>query len=89
MANSKQALKRVRQNIKRNAINTSLKSRVKTLRKNSLVAAAEGNTEAAQKAFSQFSSAVDKCAKKNIFHKNKAANLKSKTVKAIKIAQSA
>ena len=89
MANSKQALKRVRQNEKRNTLNSALKSRVKTLRKNSLTAAAEGNSEAAQKAFSQFASAVDKCAKKNIFHKNKAANLKSKTAKAIKAAQAA
>ena len=89
MANSKQALKRVRQNAKRNVINTALKSRVKSLRKNSLTAAAEGNSEAAQKAFAQFSSAVDKCAKKSIFHKNKAANLKSKTAKAIKSAQAA
>lgn len=89
MANTKQALKRVRQNDKRNAINTSLKSRVKTLRKNSLAAAAEGNKEAATKAFTQFTSAVDKCAKKNIFHKNKASNLKSKTAKAIVAAQAA
>ena len=89
MANTKQALKRVRQNDKRNAINTSLKSRVKTLRKNSLAAAVEGNKDAATKAFVQFSSAVDICAKKSIFHKNKAANLKSKTAKAIKAAQAA
>ena len=89
MANSKQALKRIRQNDKRNAINTSLKSRVKTLRKNSLSAAAEGKQEEAQKAFVQFTSAVDICAKKSIFHKNKAANLKSKTAKAIKAAQAA
>lgn len=89
MANTKQALKRVRQNDKRNTINTSLKSRVKSLRKNSLAAAAEGNKDAATKAFTQFSSAVDICAKKSIFHKNKAANLKSKTAKAIKAAQAA
>ena len=89
MANTKQALKRVRQNDKRNTINTALKSRVKSLRKNSIAAATEGNKEAATKAYVQFSSAVDKCAKKSIFHKNKAANLKSKTAKAIKAAQAA
>ena len=89
MANTKQALKRVRQNDKRNTINTALKSRVKSLRKNSIAAAAEGNKEASVKAFTQFTSAVDKCAKKSIFHKNKAANLKSKTAKAIKAAQAA
>lgn len=89
MANSKQALKRVRQNAKRNAINTALRSRVKTLRKNSLAAAAAGDKEAAEKAFRQFTSVVDKCQKKNVFHKNKAANLKSKTAKAMLVAQAA
>lgn len=89
MANSKQALKRVRQNEKRNVINTALKSRVKTLRKNSIAAATAGDKDAATKAFQQFTSAVDKAAKKNIFHKNKAANLKSKTAKAIVAAQAA
>ncbi|WP_018969930.1 30S ribosomal protein S20 [Rubritalea marina] len=89
MANSKQALKRVRQNAKRNATNTALKSRVKTLRKNSIAAAAAGDADVAKKAYQQFTSAVDKAAKKNIFHKNKAANLKSKTAKAIVAAQAA
>ena len=89
MANTKQALKRVRQNDKRNTINTSLKSRVKTLRKNSIAAAVAGDKDASTKAYTQFTSAVDKCAKKNVFHKNKAANLKSKTAKAILAAQAA
>ncbi|GAA5494722.1 small subunit ribosomal protein S20 [Rubritalea squalenifaciens DSM 18772] len=83
MANTKSALKRVRQNEKRNRINTALKSRVKSLRKRSIEAAERGEKEASQKAYSQFSSAVDKCAKKKIIHSNKAANLKSKTAKAI------
>lgn len=89
MANSRQALKRVRQNVKRNAINNALKSRVKSLRKRSIEAATSGDKEASQKAFTQFTSIVDKCAKKNIFHRNKAANLKSKTAKAVSTALSA
>lgn len=83
MANSRSALKRVRQNKTRNERNTDLKSRVKTLRKKTLVAATEGNKEDAQKNLSEFASVVDKCAKKNIFHKNKAANLKSKAAAAV------
>lgn len=83
MANTKSALKRVRQNEKRNRINNALKSRVKSLRKRSIEAAANGDKEASQKAYTQFTSVVDKCAKKNIIHSNKAANLKSKTAKAI------
>ena len=38
---------------------------------------------AAAKASSELSSAVDKAAKSNVIHPNKAANLKSKTSKAL------
>lgn len=84
MANSQSALKRVRQTATRTARNKSLSSRMKTLRKKAVTAAEAGEKEAAQKAFSEFSSAVDKCAKNNIIHKNKAANLKSKTSKQLR-----
>ena len=78
MANSKSALKRIRQNAVRNTRNTELKTRVKTFRKQTLTAVEAGDKDAAQASLSKFASAVDKCAQKNIFHKNKAANLKSK-----------
>ncbi|MBK1830312.1 30S ribosomal protein S20 [Verrucomicrobiaceae bacterium R5-34] len=81
MANSASALKRVRQNETRAARNKSLSTRMKTLRKKTLASAEAGDKDAAQKTFSEFASAVDKCAKNNIIHKNKAANLKSKTQK--------
>ena len=81
MANTQSALKRVRQNETRATRNKTLSSRMKTLRKKTLAAAEAGDKEAAQKSFSEFASAVDKCAKNNIIHKNKAANLKSKTQK--------
>ena len=83
MANSKSALKRIRQNETRNTRNTDIKTRVKTLRKKTLAAAKAGDKDATTKAFQEFTSVVDKCAKKKIFHKNKAANLKSKTSQAI------
>lgn len=83
MANTKSALKRVRQNKTRNLRNTDIKTRVKTLRKKTLAAVEAGDKEAANKSFKEFASVVDKCAQKNIFHKNKAANLKSKTSQAI------
>ncbi|MBT7959094.1 MAG: 30S ribosomal protein S20 [Akkermansiaceae bacterium] len=81
MANSKSALKRVRQAETRTSRNKSLTSRMKTLRKKAIDSAEAGDKKAAQKAFSEFTSTVDKCAKKKIIHKNKAANLKSKTSK--------
>lgn len=84
MANSKSALKRVRQTATRSARNKSLTSRMKTLRRKTLEAASAGDKDAAQKSYSEFTSAVDKCAKNNIIHANKAANLKSKTHKHLK-----
>ena len=86
MANNKSAEKRVRQIAKRTERNRAVKSRVKTLQKKALAAAGEGNKEEARKIFQEFSSVVDKAAKKNIFRQNKAANLKSRTNKAIKPA---
>ncbi len=86
MANTKSAEKRVRQIAKRTERNRAAKSRIKTLQKKAVAAAGEGNSEEALKTFREFTKAVDKAAKNNIFQKNKAANLKSRTNKAIKPA---
>ncbi len=84
MANTKSALKRVRQAETRTARNKVLTTRMKTLRKKTLTAAEAGDKEVAQKSLSEFASAVDLCQKKNIIHRNKAANLKSKASKHVK-----
>lgn len=81
MANSQSALKRIRQNQTRATRNKTLTSRMKTLRRKTIAAAEAGDKDAAQKSFSEFASAVDKCCKNNIIHRNKAANIKSKTQK--------
>jgi small subunit ribosomal protein S20 len=86
MANNKSAEKRVRQIAVRTERNRSIKSRIKTLQKKTLASAEAGNSDEALKNFSEFSSAVDKAAKNNIFQANKAANMKSRTNKAIKPA---
>ena len=86
MANSKSALKRVRQIKRRTDRNKGLRTQVKSLRKKTIDAAEAGKTDEVQDSLKQFASAVDRAQKKGIFHKNKAANLKSKTVKAIKAA---
>lgn len=86
MANSKSAEKRVRQIKTRTERNKAVNTKVKSLRKKVLGAAESGDKETANKLFSEFSSAVDKAAKKNIFAKNKAANLKSRTNAAIKVS---
>jgi len=86
MANSKSAEKRVRQIAVRTERNRAAKSKIKTLQKKALTAAEEGKTEESQKAYRDFVSEVDKAAKKNIFAKNKAAHMKSRTNKALKPA---
>ena len=83
MANHKSSIKRTRQTIVRTERNRAEKSRMKTLRKKTLTAIAAGDKDGAVQDSSEFASAVDKAAKKNVIHPNKAANLKSKTAKAI------
>lgn len=83
MANHKSSIKRTRQTIVRTERNRAEKSRMKTLRKKTLAAIAAGDKDTAAKASAEFSSAVDKAAKRNVIHPNKAANLKSKTSKAL------
>ncbi len=83
MANHKSSIKRARQTVVRTERNRAEKNRMKTLRKNALAAIASGDKDAAAKATSALSSVVDKAAKRNLIHPNKAANLKRKTAKAL------
>lgn len=83
MANHKSSIKRARQTIVRTERNRAEKTRMKTLRKKTLAAIAAGDKSAATQASTELASAVDKAAKKNVIHPNKAANIKSKTAKAI------
>lgn len=80
MANHKSALKRIRQNaVKRDRnkyYHKSARTAIKNLRSEEDKTVAEGN-------FPKISSMIDKLAKRNIIHKNKAANLKSKLAKHI------
>ncbi len=84
MANNSSALKRVRQIEKRTATNRVLKTKVKNLRKGVDTAVESGDDKVISEALAKYSSAVDRAAKKSIFHRNKAANLKSKAVAAAK-----
>lgn len=84
MANTKSALKRVRQTKVRTARNKSVLNKVRTLRKKVAASAQQGDLAAAQVAYNEFSSAVDKAAKKNIVPKNTASNYKQKAAKTLK-----
>ena len=75
MANHKSALKRIRQNEKKRVHNRyyakTTRNAIKELR-------GQTDKEEAVKSYPSVASMIDKLAKRNIIHKNKAANLKSK-----------
>ena len=83
MAHTQSAKKRIRQTIARTAINRSVMSRVRTLRKKVAAAVASQDKEAAVAAYNTFASAIDKAAKKGTVPANRAANYKSKAAKAV------
>jgi len=74
MANHKSAIKRIRQNEKRRVRNKyyhkTTRNAVKALRNTT-------EKEAAEKLLPKVASLLDKLAKRNVIHKNKAGNLKS------------
>ena len=80
MANHKSALKRVRSDEKKRDRN---RYQHKTTRNAIRDIRAEENKEEAGKKLSSVFSMIDKLAKKNIIHKNKAANLKSSLAKHV------
>jgi len=86
MANNPSALKRVRQTATRTASNRVFKTKMKNLRKRVDEAVASGDEKEVATSLSNYSSAVDRAAKSNVIHKNKAANLKSKASAAAKLA---
>ena len=80
MANHKSALKRIRANETKR-----LRNRYQHKTTRTLVRKLRGLTDklAATQLFKSASSALDKLARKNVIHKNKAANLKSGLAKHI------
>lgn len=80
MANHKSALKRIRANHRRQLLN---RYQAKTMRNAIKKFKALTDTEAAKEQYPKIVSLIDKNAKRNIIHKNKAANLKSKLSKKL------
>lgn len=78
MPNHKSAEKRVRQNEKRNAINTSNKSRLRTQIKKLRAALAAGDKQTSQDLLTPTISTIDKAVNKGILHRNTAARYKSR-----------
>ena len=75
MDRHKQQIKRDRQDLKKRAINSQNKSKMRTLIKNVL---SSDSKKSAEKYYSSAVSFIDKMASKNIIHKNNAARQKSK-----------
>ena len=80
MANHKSAKKRIRSSEKRRIHNRYY---ARTMRNSLRKFRALTEKKEAEEMLPQLSSMVDKLAKRNIIHKNKAANLKSKMTKQI------
>ena len=78
MANHQSAKKRIRQNGKRRLRNryyaVTTRNAIRKLR-------AKTNKKEAEEMLPEISSMIDKLARRNIIHKNKASNLKSKLTK--------
>ena len=83
MANIKSAIKRTKQAEVNRQRNKAAKSRVLTFRKKALTAIESGNKEEATKAYSEYTSVLDKTAKKGIIAKNNASRKKSRMSAAI------
>lgn len=85
-------LKRARQDVALNAANTSLRSKFRTVVKNVVKVVATGDKAKAVETFKAAQSVIDSVADKGVFHKNKAARLKSRLsakVKALSLASAA
>ena len=84
MANSAQARKRARQNVKRRLLKSSQRSMVRTFIKHVVKAVEDKNYDAATEAYKKAVPVIDRIADKGVIHKNKAARHKSRLNKAIK-----
>ena len=84
MANSKQAIKRARQNATRYQLKHSQRSQARTAVKAVKNAIAENNKESATELLKAAEKILDSTASKKVIHKNAAARTKSRLVKAIK-----
>jgi len=83
MANITSAVKRAKQSEASRLRNRSVKSTVLTMRKKVLAAITAGNKEEAIKLFSDYTSTLDKAAKKGVIAKNNASRKKSRVAQSV------
>jgi small subunit ribosomal protein S20 len=83
MANQKSAEKRVRQNAKRNQINRSNRSRLRTQIKKLRTAVSSGDGQAGAEILTSTVSLIDKAVNKGLIHRNTAARYKSRLTRRV------
>ena len=84
MANSKQSIKRARQNADRYKLKHSQRSQARTAVKSVRNAITNNNQESASELLKTAQKILDSTASKKVIHKNAAARIKSRLVKAVK-----
>ena len=83
MANHKSAEKRVRQNVKRNAINRASRSKLRTQIKKLRTALGQTDKAGSTELLNPTVSLIDKMVNKGIIHRNTAARYKSRLTKHV------
>ena len=83
MANHKSAEKRVRQNTKRNEINRSNRSKLRTQIKSLRASLSTGDKKSSTELLNPTVSLIDKAVNKGLIHKNTAARHKSRLTKHV------
>jgi small subunit ribosomal protein S20 len=86
LANTKSAIKRMRQNAKRRARNRTIRSRVRTVVKTARTALASG-ADNAREAVAAAIRALDKAVTKGVLHPNTAARKKSALARRLNAAR--
>ena len=83
MPNTRSAKKALRQNRRRYIRNRAVRQRIKRWTKKLMAIINEGSKEKAEQVFSFLTKLLDKAAKRNIIHKNKANRKKSRLQRLI------
>ena len=83
MANHKSAEKRVRQNVKRNEINRSNRSKLRTQIKKLRASVSSSDQKLSGELLNPTVSVIDKAVNKGLIHKNTAARYKSRLSKHV------
>jgi len=83
MANTKSAIKAARKTERQTARNRAVKTRLKTLHKKFVAAAAGSDKETLRSAGAAYASAMDRATKSGVVHRNAAARAKSHIAKSL------